>query len=130
MFGAVKCTRGTGNPPHSVLHTKMAQQNKPHCLAGSNRFSWGWDFCVDWSRLDLIDSSSSISCCLAQLIPAVGDQCTLEPPPLFTSNGKDDYRKLSNIRGTNSQNLNVSRLVLQLLLPNLLKPGVKKRMKM
>ena len=35
------------------------------------------------------------------------------------------YRKLSNIRRTKSQNLNDSRLVLHLSLPNLLKPGVK-----
>ena len=35
------------------------------------------------------------------------------------------YRKLSNIRRTKSQNLNDSRLVLHLSLPNLLKPCVK-----
>ena len=36
-----------------------------------------------------------------------------------------EYRKLFNIRHTKFQNLTVSRLVLQLLLPNPLKPGVK-----
>ena len=41
-----------------------------------------------------------------------------------------DYRKISNIRRTKFQNLNDSRLVLHLSLPNLLKPGVKQRMKM
>ena len=40
------------------------------------------------------------------------------------------YRKVSNIRRTKSQNLNASRLILQLSLPNPLKPGVKLRMKM
>ena len=35
------------------------------------------------------------------------------------------YRNTSNIRRTKSQNLNDSRLVLQLSLPNLLKSGVK-----
>ena len=35
------------------------------------------------------------------------------------------YRKLPNIRRTKSQNLNDSRLVLHLSLPNLLKQGVK-----
>ena len=39
------------------------------------------------------------------------------------------YRKISNISRTISQNLNDPRLVLQLSLPNLLKPGVKWRMK-
>ena len=40
------------------------------------------------------------------------------------------YRKISNIRRTKSPNLNVSRLVFQLSLPNPMKPGVKSRMKM
>ena len=35
------------------------------------------------------------------------------------------YRKISNIRRTKSPNLNVSRLVLQLSLPNVMKPGVQ-----
>ena len=35
------------------------------------------------------------------------------------------YCQTSNISGTNSQNLNVSRLILQLSLPNPLRPGVK-----
>ena len=41
-----------------------------------------------------------------------------------------NYRQFSNVRGTQSQNINVSRLVLLLSLPNPLKPGVKLRMKM
>ena len=41
-----------------------------------------------------------------------------------------EYRKLSNISHTKSQNLNVSCLALQLPLRNILKPGVKWRMKM
>ena len=40
------------------------------------------------------------------------------------------YRQISNIRCTKSQKLNVSRLVLQLSWPNLLKPCIKLRMKM
>ena len=39
------------------------------------------------------------------------------------------YRQTFNIRGTKSQNLNVSHLVLQLYLPSQLKPDVKWRMK-
>ena len=41
-----------------------------------------------------------------------------------------NYRQFSNIRRTQSQNTNVSRLVLQMFLPNPLKPDVKLRMKM
>ena len=40
------------------------------------------------------------------------------------------YYQTSNIRHTKSPNLNVSRLILQLSLPNPLKPVVKSRMKM
>ena len=40
------------------------------------------------------------------------------------------YCKVSNIRRTKSQSWNDSRLVLKSSLPNLLKPGVKSRMKM
>ena len=40
------------------------------------------------------------------------------------------YRQTSNTSRTKSQNVNVSRLVLQLSLRNLLKPGVESRMKM
>ena len=42
---------------------------------------------------------------------------------------KWSYSKTCNMRRTKSQNINVSRLVLQLTLPNPLKPGVKSRMK-
>ena len=42
----------------------------------------------------------------------------------------ENYRKISNIRCTKSQNLNDSHLVLTLSLPNPLKPDVKSRMKM
>ena len=41
-----------------------------------------------------------------------------------------NYRKISNIRRTKSQNLNVSRFILQLFVPNPMKPGVKLEMKM
>ena len=41
-----------------------------------------------------------------------------------------EYRQISNISRTEAQNLNVSRLVLQLSLPNLFTPGVKSTMKM
>ena len=42
----------------------------------------------------------------------------------------ENYHHTSSISCTNSRNVNVSRLVLPLYLLNLLKPGVKLRMKM
>ena len=41
-----------------------------------------------------------------------------------------DYRKISHIRRTQNQNINDYRLIMQLPLPNPLKPGVQSRMKM
>ena len=46
------------------------------------------------------------------------------------SNENVKYRKISNIRRTKSQNLNVSRLGLHLSLCNIFKPRIKWRMKM
>ena len=43
---------------------------------------------------------------------------------------ENNYRQMSNIRGTISQNLNASNLALQLSLSNPLKPCVMWRMKM
>ena len=50
--------------------------------------------------------------------------------PMYLHDTGCIYRKISNIRRIKSQNLNVCRLVLQLSLPNPMKPGVKSRMKM
>ena len=50
---------------------------------------------------------------------------------LVLRNGKKcNYHKISNIRRTKSQNLNVSHLFLQLSLRNILKPSIMWRMKM
>ena len=43
---------------------------------------------------------------------------------------RDTYREISNISRTKSEDLNFPRLVMQLSLYNILKPGVKSRMKM
>ena len=50
--------------------------------------------------------------------------------PTEVMNRFDTYRKTSSISRSKPQNLNVSHLVLQLSLPNSLKPNVKLRMKM
>ena len=44
--------------------------------------------------------------------------------------GHINYRKVSDIKRTKSKNLNDSRLVLKLSVPNPLKLGIKSRMKM
>ena len=59
-------------------------------------------------------------------------QCiiSVEYRPLRQQQMTNTYRQTSQISRTKSQNLNLSRLVLRLSLPNPLKPGVKSRMKM
>ena len=63
-----------------------------------------------------------------------GTDAELPGHPCLTSPDREEientYCKICNISGTKSQNLNDSRLVLQLPLPNPLEPGVKFRMKM
>ena len=50
--------------------------------------------------------------------------------PVCLTNGKFDYRQVSNIKRTKSQHLRNHRTVLWLSFPNPLKPDVKSRMKM
>ena len=59
-------------------------------------------------------------------IHTILDECTA----IHVTNQKYIYRKTTSERHNKSQNLNVSHLVLQLSLPNPLKPDVKSRMKM
>ena len=54
----------------------------------------------------------------------------LDIPTLFLYVYVSNYRKVNSIRRTKSQNVNVSRLVMQLSLPNPLKLDVKSIMKM
>ena len=56
-------------------------------------------------------------------------QLTLPTTAIGQTNDAE-HRKTPSISRTKAQNLNVSHLVLQLCLPNPLKPGVKLRMKM
>ena len=66
------------------------------------------------------------------LIPAKNTWNAIDSYPHFINilQTVNNYRKVSNIRRTKSQNLNASSLTLLLPLPNPLKPGVKLRMKM
>ena len=52
------------------------------------------------------------------------------PKRWLPPSARKTYRKISNISRTKSQNVNDSRLVLHLSLPNVVNPGVKYRMKM
>ena len=67
------------------------------------------------------EGTSSQSMFIDRLFPQ------LRPSPITTD---ITYRKTSSLSRTKSQNFNVSHLVLQLTLPNPLKPNVKLRMKM
>ena len=70
-------------------------------------------------------------CCLWNGSHFVLAQCVKPRETVWHYMLKDlPYRQFSTIKRTQSQNINGSRLVLQLSLPNPLKPGVKLRMKM
>ena len=63
-------------------------------------------------------------------------QIWLESPTAISPSGKmqntllqNIYRQTFNIQRTESHNLNISRPVMELPLPNPLKPGVKSKMK-
>ena len=76
-------------------------------------------------QFDCINTITSVLCEVASLLSNTENVIHLDIVIVFLS-----YHKISNISHTKSQNLNESRFVLQLSLPNPLKPGVKLRMKM
>ena len=84
-------------------------------------------FCYErwkWSKLPL-------NAIYAQALVGHMVFCRCAVVLITKSNGKRDrYRKISNIRRTNSQNSNASRLGLQVSSRYILKPSVKWRMKM
>ena len=64
---------------------------------------------------------------LIEMVPVIGMEGTVRCAHLRYVR---EYRQFSNISRTQSPNINVYRLILQLSLPNPTKPGVKSRMKM
>ena len=70
----------------------------------------------------------TVSPCLGKMVLVLRQGPSFEEH-LICPHGQS-YCEISNISHTKSQNFNVSRLILQLSLPNLLKPGVKSPMKM
>ena len=64
-----------------------------------------------------------------RLAHVMGDATWAAVHPRILKTERQKYRKISNISGTKSPNLNVSRLVLQLSLSNPMQRGVKSRMK-
>ena len=81
-------------------------------------------------QLESLKQANYICTTISQNIKILEDfplQCQKE---MTTTSYVLTYRKISNIRRTKYQNLNGSRLMLQLPLTNPLKPGVKSRMKM
>ena len=94
---------------------------------------------ADWEHHVWHKSCDNVICyiwCSCHIVMSVGRHCDVEigyqyGPLLYgwvIANVM--YRKVSNIRRTKCQNLNDSRLVLQLSMPNPLKPSVKSIMKM
>ena len=93
---------------------------------------------IQWSGIIQNMGSANERRCYIVMAPLIGWAHTQNDPILYIqlfiqgmfSLDQPSYRQVSNIRRTKSQNINVSCLVLQLSLPNPLKPCVKLRMKM
>ena len=76
----------------------------------------------EWQRLMLYNLLIFMAWCQTGAKPL--------PESLMAKVNANTYRKVSNIRHTETQTLNDSRLVLRLFLPNTMKSGVMSRMKM
>ena len=96
-----------------------------------------WSIC-DWWLLSrtwhwchlLVLSLGEVSYCEGECDVDCSRTCMPSVRILGHCHSMSIYRKVSNIRCTKCQNLNDSRLVLQLSVPNPLKPSVKSIMKM
>ena len=115
-----------------TLSTEYTQQAFTHASRISHRMCsmqvrkpawwWWWWWWWWWVRVACIKQSMALRpLCTLLMLPVI---------LIVRGIMLCGYRQFSNMRRTKSQNLNVSRLVLHLSLPNPLKPCVKSRMKM
>ena len=91
-----------------------------HQVPSTKYFTWPQPCC-----LDCVDEMSVFVCMCIYILAFINRLLIIH-----LENLKSAYCKISNISCTKSQNLNDSRFVLQLSMPNPLKPGVKSRMNM
>ena len=80
---------------------------------------------VVWKMVAILPRPQCVKNIIIKLSMLIDDQIVMS-----FKTGSSEYCQTSNTRCTKSQNLNVSRLVLQLSLSNPLQPGVKSSMKM
>ena len=105
-------------------YPRLIQATRASCLPHSSSQT------VPHSLLCKISSRPSLSLSPPRRRTVIKKRFKNWGSPTRASRIENDYRKISNIRRTKSPNLNVSRLVLQLPLPNPMKLGFKSRMKM
>ena len=127
----------TWRPKHHLVSEEYHEARKsaqgPHSLRFKTSYCKLQDMVFKWSYHNEIWQLSWHHCC--QYASKVVDQYDSFEPISHSFEISWDlvirtYRKTSSISRTKPQNLNVSHLVLQLSLPNSLKPNVKLRMKM
>ena len=115
---------------HTRTHTDAGDNNTPRPKLASGKNAFESVVCEMASILTLPQcvnpSGAATTHILGWLVQYSDYCCSLHHLPFINM----DYRQVSNIRRTKSQNLNASRLVLSLSAPNPLKPCVKLRMKM
>ena len=113
--------------------TTTAQlRSNTNCIVDS------WPYILNLLIYKLVKTPIMSSLCVVKHLDGLDPHFTPEDAPLVVAlwgighslRHKGIDRQTSNTRRNKSQNLNVSRLVLQLSLANPIKPGVRSRMKM
>ena len=112
-----------------------ARSHKSLCALGQDLHAPGIWACLNvepWSACSCYDSFANLQVIISDMFQTCKPHCRSIKTSMnnWRASMLGKYRKVSNIRRTKSQNSNASRLILQLSLPNPLKPGVKLRMKM
>ena len=117
--------------------SKLQSLQKQHMIYVSRYVSYCDDHIkiriVSWKSVSL-HPYSNLTFLATGFVPSTGGQICVPCSTTRVTGNVDwalwQYRKISNISSTKSQNLYDSHLVLRSSLPNPLKPGVKSRMKM
>ena len=103
----------------------------PQCSLSMSYSTYGWYLISIKDTWKIMVGNPYPFMLLHPLAQAINIEMTWEGCIICSlSNSIQNYHKISNTRCNKFQNLNVSPLVLQLSLPNLLKPGVKSGTKM
>ena len=119
-----RCSMRSHNDPAAIRPILQIAARLPSCVTGV----WLIALCLLQGQVEIADQVEGLHW-LAQKVDYI-DLNRVAIHGWSYGKGVLNYHQISNIRHTQSPDINVSRLILQLSLPSPLKPGVKLRMKM